>query len=130
LAAARVRQAQEVEAHLHARGDPAGGDDPPGVDHPGTTDPARRGEVGQPVDGHLAVRAASARSGSLRFVAASPSRSPMTAYTHEPVHTLVSSVVDGWARMNSCRRRLCISWRVPNPPGMRNASIAGSSEKL
>jgi hypothetical protein len=32
------------------------------------------------------------------------------------VQTLVSSVSWGWLRMNSCRRRLWISWRVPFSP--------------
>lgn len=38
---------------------------------------------------------ASMRSGSLRFVAQSPSRSPILPYTHDPVQTLVSSVESG-----------------------------------
>ncbi len=56
---------------------------------------------------------ASVRSGSFRFVAGRPSSSPIAPYTHEPVHTLVRSVDSGSARMKSCSRRLCTSWRVP-----------------
>ena len=52
---------------------------------------------------------ASVRSGSLRFVAASPSSSPILAYTQEPVQTLVSKVVWGNERMDSWRRQLYIS---------------------
>ena len=48
------RPAEQVEAHLHPRGDPAGGHDPPGVDHARPADPAGRRDVGQAVDRHLA----------------------------------------------------------------------------
>lgn len=49
---------------------------------------------------------ASARSGSLRLVAAIPSSRPMFAKIHDPVHTLTSSVAAGSERMNSCSRVL------------------------
>ena len=40
------------------------------------------------------------RSGSFRFVARTPSSSPIQPYTQEPVHTLVSSVASGSDRTN------------------------------
>src|SRR5665213_3702875 len=48
---------EKVKAHLHARRDAPGGDDPPGVDDASSADAAGRGDVGQPVDGDLAVGA-------------------------------------------------------------------------
>ena len=80
--------------------------------------------------GTLPLGPDSTRSGSFRFVAGRPSSRPITAYTHEPVQTLVSSVESGSEAMNSCSRRLWISCLVPNPPGMRKASMAGRSAKL
>ena len=41
----------------------------------------------------------------------------MRPYTQDPVHTLASNVVSGNERTNSWSRRLCISCRVPKPPG-------------
>lgn len=52
---------------------------------------------------------------------------PAAPKIQAPVQTLTRSVFSGKARANSSRRPLCISRRVPIPPGIRKASMSGRS---